>query len=353
MGLALEHVSHAFADLKVFDDLSLIVSKGEIICLLGPSGCGKTTLLRLAAGLEKLQAGTIKFSGIVVADRTCQTPPEARGVGLMFQDFALFPHLDVAGNIAFGLTHMSATEREKRVGEVLNQVNMSGRKSDYPHTLSGGQQQRVALARALAPKPSVMLLDEPFSGLDQGMRIQVREETLGILKKSGAATLMVTHNPDEAMFMADRILVMGPNGKILQQGSPNEVYLSPVHPFVASFFGQVNRLSGIARNEVVETPLGNLPVPGSEDGCEFDIVIRPHSIKLTEGNEDGVPVEILNARLLGQNTFVRFRTTSQSTEFNEFHCRQRGVFLKNTANEVRAKILPDRVFVYRRNEFDN
>ena len=202
MGLALQGVSHAYGDHKVFDDLSVTVSPGEIVCLLGPSGCGKTTLLRLAAGLEFLQAGTIKFSGEVVADNNGQIPPERRGVGLMFQDFSLFPHLTVSGNVAFGLTKMRANEREQRIAEVLEQVNMIQLMDTYPHTLSGGQQQRLALARALAPKPAVMLLDEPFSGLDQGMRIQIREETLGILKVSGAATLLVTHDADEAMFMA-------------------------------------------------------------------------------------------------------------------------------------------------------
>ena len=353
MGLFIDSVSHAYSEVRVFDNLSLAVSKGEIVCLLGPSGCGKTTLLRLAAGLELLQAGTIKFSGEVVADTIGQIPPEKRSVGLMFQDFALFPHLDVSGNIEFGLTHMSGLDREKRVDEVLEQVNMEGRKRDYPHILSGGQQQRVALARALAPKPAVMLLDEPVSGLDQGMRIQIREDTLSILRASGAATLMVTHDPEEAMFMADRIFVMGPMGEILQQGKPNEVYSLPAHPFVASIFGQVNRLSGVVLNEEVDTPLGILPAPGFENGCELDIIIRPYAIKLFEDGEKGVPVEIINARPLGRNSFIRFRVDVQSSGFREFHCRQNGVFPKYSNSQVRAIIQPDHTFFYRRDKSDD
>ena len=184
MGLSLKSVSHAYGNLNVFNNLSLVVAKGEIVSLVGPSGCGKTTLLRVVAGLERLQSGNVSVSGNIIADKTSQIAPEHRGVGLMFQDFALFPHLNVANNVAFGLNNLTSSERESRVHQILHRVSLLRRKDDYPHSLSGGQQQRVALGRALAPKPEVMLLDEPFSGLDQGLRIQIREEILGILKKS-------------------------------------------------------------------------------------------------------------------------------------------------------------------------
>ncbi|MBI3706234.1 MAG: ABC transporter ATP-binding protein, partial [Proteobacteria bacterium] len=274
MGLRLEQVRHRFGDHVVFDNLSFAVRPGEIACLLGPSGCGKTTLLRIAAGLERQQMGSVAFGDRVVSDATRHVPPEARNVGLMFQDFALFPHLDVANNVAFGLARLASAARRVRVAEALAQVGMSGYARAYPHTLSGGQQQRVAMARALAPKPAVMLLDEPFSGLDQYTRIQIREETLGLLKDSGVATLMVTHHPEEAMFMADRMLVMDPTGRILQEGTPHEVYGSPAHPFVAAFFGQVNRVVGVARNGAVETALGPVPVLGVGDGRRVEIVFR-------------------------------------------------------------------------------
>jgi iron(III) transport system ATP-binding protein len=348
MGLYIENVSHAFGGHRVFDDLSVSVPSGDIVCLLGPSGCGKTTLLRLAAGLERLQKGEIKFSDRLVASAEFSVPPEQRGVGLMFQDFALFPHLNVADNVAFGISYLSAAEKQLRTVEVLQQVTMQDYADAYPHTLSGGQQQRVALARALAPRPAVILLDEPFSGLDQNMRIQIREETLGILKSAGVATLMVTHNPDEAMFMADRIMVMGADGSVLQEGTPNEVYAEPAHPYVASFFGQVNQLTGTAASGKIETILGDMPVPSYPEGCNVDVVIRPYGIKLAEGGDKGVPVEILNARPLGRNTFIRFRVKGQGAETPDFHCRKPGVFPESSESEVRAWIDPDSAFVFPR-----
>ena len=217
--LVMACVSHAYGDLLAVDDFSLTVQSGELVCILGPSGCGKTTALRLAAGLEHLQNGRISMAGREVAGPDTDVPPEDRNVGLVFQDYALFPHLDVQANVAFGLTRMAAKARRARVDEVLSQVGMQSYGKAYPHELSGGQLQRVALARALAPKPRVVLLDEPFSGLDRALRNQVRDVTLHVLKQSGAATLMVTHDPEEAMFMADRVALMR-RGRIAQVGHP-------------------------------------------------------------------------------------------------------------------------------------
>ena len=347
MGLRLEHIRHRYGAHVVFDDLSLAVRPGEIVCLLGPSGCGKTTLLRIAAGLERQMAGVVRFDDRIVSDATRHIPPEARNVGLMFQDFALFPHLNVAANVGFGLAHLGAEERARRVAQVLAQVGMGARANAYPHTLSGGQQQRVALARALAPQPAVMLLDEPFSGLDQYTRIQIREETLGILKEERVATLMVTHHPEEAMFMADRMLVMGPTGRIMQEGTPHEVYGSPAHPFVASFFGQVNRLEGIARQGRVETALGLVPAPGCPDGSRVEVVFREYAVELSLNGGAGSPVEVLNARPLGRNTFVRFRLKGADNGASVFRCRYSGTFPESPAGDVRARIIPEQAFVYR------
>ena len=198
-----------------------------------------------------------------------------------------------------------------------------------------------------------MLLDEPFSGLDQGMRIQIREETLGILKVSGAATLLVTHDADEAMFMADRILIMGSTGILLQEGTPDDIYNLPTHPFVASLFGQVNRLSGVVYNEEVATPLGIFTALGYEDGCELDIIVRPDGIKLSEGGKYGVPVEVINARPLGPSTFVRFCTSVQNTSVQEFHCRQVGAFSTTSDSKIKAIVEPECTFIYRRDKFDS
>ena len=353
MGLSLERVSHAYGGHDVFSGISLSVADGEIVCLLGPSGCGKTTLLRLAAGLEKLQTGRVTLSGVVAADQDTQVPPEMRGVGLMFQDFALFPHLSVSDNVSFGLNNLSIGERTQRVTDVLMQVNMFEKRDDYPHQLSGGQQQRVALARALAPNPAVMLLDEPFSGLDQNLRISVREEILGILKASNVATLLVTHDPEEAMFMADRIFVMGPGGVILQEGTPDEIYRLPAHSFVASLFGRGTQFEGVTKGGEVETPLGRVPAPDCVDGRRVDVVIRSHGIKLTKNGEEGVLVDVLSARPLGRNTFVRFRAISQSPDLPDFRCRQKGAFEFGPDDVIRALLHPSRVFTFRRDDIPN
>ncbi|MEQ9575581.1 MAG: ABC transporter ATP-binding protein [Rhodospirillales bacterium] len=241
-GLHMLNVSHAFGDNTVVSGVSVFVNPGELVCLLGPSGCGKTTLLRLAAGLETLQVGRITIGEDTVADGHggAQMPPEKRNVGLMFQDFALFPHLTVYENIVFGLADKDRTRRDWARG-TLATMGLGDYADTFPHTLSGGQQQRVALLRALAPAPRVLLLDEPFSGLDVNRRAQIRQDTFHILSRSGIATLMVTHDPEEAMFMADRILVMQ-HGRIVQSGTPVEIYFHPQTVFVAELFGPVNRL---------------------------------------------------------------------------------------------------------------
>ncbi len=222
-GLHVIGVSHAFGDNKVLDNASLMIPAGEVVCLLGPSGSGKTTLLRLAAGLERLQQGAILIDDEIVANEERHVPPEHRGVGLMFQDYALFPHLSVLDNVTFGLLGQAKDRARRRAMEMLDQVSMTAHAQNHPNMLSGGQQQRVALARALAPEPKLLLLDEPFSGLDTNMRGQIREETLTVLKANGVATVMVTHDPEEAMFMADRIKILGETGRILQSGRPHDI----------------------------------------------------------------------------------------------------------------------------------
>ncbi len=350
MGLRLERIRHAYDSHTVFDGLDLTVAPGEIACLLGPSGCGKTTLLRITAGLERQSGGAVRLGGRIVSDDHRHVPPEGRNVGLMFQDFALFPHLDVAGNVAFGLAQLPAGERDARVACVLDQVGISQWRQAYPHTLSGGQQQRVALARALAPQPAIMLLDEPFSGLDQFTRIQIREQTLAILKQAGVATLIVTHHPEEAMFMADRMLVMGRTGRILQEGTPHEVYGKPAHPFVASFFGQVNRIEGVAKDGRVETPLGPIPVPGWRDGSRVEVVLREYAIELSANGGVGRPVEVIDARPLGRSTFVKFRV-ARAAEGPVFRCRYPGILDFAPGCPIRARILPELAFVYRLDDF--
>jgi iron(III) transport system ATP-binding protein len=308
-GLHIHGVHHSYGDTVVLRGISLTVPAGELVCLLGPSGCGKTTLLRLAAGLERLQAGSIAIDEEVVAGDGIKTLPEHRRIGYMFQDYALFPHLNVVDNIMFGLFRWSAAKAKARTEEVLRQVGMEQHAEKFPHTLSGGQQQRVALARAIAPEPRLVLLDEPFSGLDTNMRVRIREQTLNVLKQAGVATLMVTHDPQEAMYMADRIKVMGEGGQVLQSGRPHEIYYQPVDEYVARLFGPVNEVLSQVSDGVVETPFGKVPAEGFVEGQAVKVLIRPEKFHLNGTSNGGSSrvVDVVASHLLGDSSLVEFR----------------------------------------------
>lgn len=350
-GLHLRDISHVFGARRAVDRVTLSVAPGELVCLLGPSGCGKTTLLRLAAGLETLQAGSVALDGRVLAIPGRAVPPEARGIGLVFQDYALFPHLDVAGNVAFGIGALSTKEREARVAETLAQVGMLDYAKAWPHELSGGQQQRVALARALAPKPRVVLMDEPFSGLDSRLRETIRDDTLHVLKESGAATLMVTHDPEEAMFMADRIAVMR-DGRIEQFAAPDRVYGEPASAFVAHFFGQVNEWVGEVAGAKVATPFGAVDAAGQADGAKVRVLIRPEALKLSRipdnATEPPCVAKVIAARLLGRSSWVHLclgRAQKPDAHLH-FHARVPGRFLPAEGEVLAVALDPSEAFIF-------
>ena len=338
-GLHLTKVSHAYDGVLAVDGVDLQVAPGEIVCLLGPSGCGKSTVLRLAAGLEDLQRGSITIDEAAVsdADSGAQVPPEARGVGLMFQDYALFPHLTVQENIAFGLTADKA-EKRRIVAGALAEVDLSDVAERYPHTLSGGQQQRIALLRAVVPQPRVMLLDEPFSGLDQYMRQQVRQETLRVLKSAQAATLMVTHDPEEALYLADRVVVMQA-GRVVQDSAPLELYQNPQSPFVARLFGPANEFHANAQNGAVVTPLGQFT---TDLEGEVLVIVRASDIEVHDAPQPGSTQHaVRSARPLGAVSELILEGANGPIEVQS-DIQQ----LPASGSTVHALIDAQRVFVY-------
>jgi iron(III) transport system ATP-binding protein len=354
--LGLEGVGHSYdGTTEVVSSFSLGVGAGEIVCLLGPSGCGKSTVLRLAAGLEPLQKGRIKLRGEMIAEGESRMsePPERRNVGLVFQDFALFPHLTVARNVAFGLTGLVEDQRSRRIREALDQVGMGAYLGSYPHALSGGQQQRVALARALAPQPSVMLLDEPFSGLDARLREQIRDDTLRVLKRSGAATLLVTHDPEEAMFMADRIYLMQA-GKLIQSGPPAEVYARPNSEFAAKFFSNINELDGVVANGAVPTPLGPVPAPGQASGARVKVLFRPESLDCAPPNGDlngatgrvVLPATVTEVRFIGVARLIRVLASPEGGPALDLQVRTSGGYAPEVGAKVGLSLDPAQAFVF-------
>ena len=350
--LGLEGIGHSYDGVtEVVSGFSLGVGAGEIVCLLGPSGCGKSTVLRLAAGLEPLQRGRITLRGETVAEgeSAMSEPPERRHVGLVFQDFALFPHLTVARNVGFGLAALPEDQRSRRALEALSQVGMDSYAAAYPHALSGGQQQRVALARALAPRPSVMLLDEPFSGLDARLREQIRDDTLRVLKRSGAATLLVTHDPEEAMFMADRIYLMQA-GRLIQSGPPAEVYASPNSAFSAKFFSNINELDGVVEKELVVTPLGPIAAPGRPDGARVKVLFRPESLNCAPLNGAASRVllqaTVTEVRFIGVARLLRVQAIPEGGPALDLQLRANGAFAPEVGAKVGLALDPAQAFVF-------
>ncbi|MEM0966185.1 MAG: ABC transporter ATP-binding protein [Verrucomicrobiota bacterium] len=324
--LRFEKVCHRYGKPRSVNEVSFEVKTGEIICLLGPSGCGKTTLLRLASGLEAPESGEIYLNDLLVADSAHVSPPEDRSISLVFQDYALFPHLTVGKNVAFGLSSATPSERQKRVEEVLGLVGLGALKDRYPHTLSGGQQQRVALARALAIKPSVMLMDEPFSNLDTTLRFAIREETRQVLKNENTATLLVTHDGEEASHLADRILLLD-HGEIVQTGTPEDFFFSPSTAFSARFFGETTSVEGHSKKGTLVSPLGEWTVSQDLSDGPVEIVVRHQAFQFQEPGEDAAlfhsfATTIIESRIVGGKRVVEFASDKDPSALQTYHAFQ-------------------------------
>lgn len=350
--LEVQHLIRRFGGRAVVDDVSLQVQAGQVTCLLGPSGCGKSTTLRMIAGVEMQDSGRIFVDGQLVCDTVFRVPPERRHIGLMFQDFALFPHLSVGENVAFGLTG-PRSDKAQRVNDLLGRVGLARFIDLYPHQLSGGEQQRVALARALAPRPRIMLMDEPFSGLDNRLRDGIRDETLEVLKAEDTAVVLVTHEPEEAMRMADEIALMR-GGRIVQRGAPYNVYNAPVDRETLAFFSDINVITGRVRGALVDTPFGRFLAPGMPDGAQVEIVIRPQHLKIDfdrDGRgplptpQDGVPARgvVVRARFMGAESLIELRMDHDGSILK---ATVPNVFLPKPGRALWLMIRRDRCFVF-------
>lgn len=340
--------SHRYGRHLALDNVSLTVDPHEVVCVVGPSGCGKSTLLRLISGLETLQSGLIRIGGAVVAAPGRSAPPERRPTGMMFQDYALFPHLTAADNIAFGLRGRPMAERERRVAELLDLVALRRYADAYPHTLSGGQQQRIALARAMARNPAVLLLDEPFSALDEQMRRSVREEVMEIISGSGIATLVVTHDAEEAMHIGRRILVLA-EGRVVQDDTPLTLYRSPANSFVAQLFGELNHLPAEWVDGALVTPFG--PAPCSLPPAEVEVACRVEDVAVGPPGDvpDGVRVKVRSASFLGASTRLCLSLpASGRKEGAEIHARLPGHVALRAGEDVVASVPADRLMLFPR-----
>ena len=337
MGLQFDKISHRYGTDEVLHEVILTVRAGEITCLLGPSGSGKSTLLRLAAGLERVQAGTISLDGELLAGPGTAPPPEQRPVGLVFQDHVLFPHMTVRANVEFGLRKLAARARHRHVDECMALVGLDELAERFPDTLSGGERQRVALARALAPKPRAILLDEPFASVDATLRRSLREDARRTLRATDGITLLVTHDPEEALDLADHIAVLE-QGRIVQAGDPSEIWHAPADKTVAGLFGHAQHLRGIVKEGIVTTAFGVLNGEGFHDGA-VDVVVRPSAVTLHKALEG---LQVTDVRFLGDRysvvveggTEMLRATTTERPQFaiNDFvsvHFGQNDTFVYN------------------------
>lgn len=328
--IELKHITKRYGQQVAVNDVSLSIEEGDLLVLLGRSGCGKTTMLRLIAGLERPESGEIWLAGQPVSRGNLWVPAEERRVGMVFQDYALFPHIDVLNNVTFGINGQRK-EKQKRALEVLELVGLAGYEKRMPHELSGGQQQRVALARALAPQPHVLLLDEPFSNLDAALRTQVRSEVRDILREAGTTSVFVTHDQEEALSLSDKVAVMF-GGELAQMGTPFELYTRPNSKRVASFIGESNLIPAQAHGNHANSPLGQVRLLQPQQG-EVELLIRPEMLHLLPTDE-GTVATVLWREYYGHNQRIGLRLEDGT----ELVARQDAQIVYEVGQQVRVSV---------------
>ncbi|MCO5734048.1 ABC transporter ATP-binding protein [Rhizobium sp. SSA_523] len=339
--LAFEAIQHSYHGKQTIRGVDLAAQPGTVLCLLGPSGSGKTTLLRIAAGIEVQSSGRVLIDDREMAGPDVFVPPEKRGVGLMFQDYALFPHLSVVDNVRFGLTALPVQQARAEAMLALERVGLAHYAAKFPHALSGGEQQRVALARALAPRPGVLLMDEPFSGLDSRLKDSIRADTLDVLRQTRATAIVVTHDAEEAMRMADRIALLN-HGKLVQEGRSQDLYRHPQSLFAAAFFSEINQMEGRVQNGRIETPVGVCGAYAHAPGAAVDIAVRISAIAVTPTGGP-IPARIITRRFLG---VVELLTLAVDGLAEPLRARIRADQLPEDLTDVTIKVKPEDILVF-------
>lgn len=355
--ISFNNVDFYYQRQKVINNLSIDIAQGQILSLVGPSGCGKTTLLRLAAGLDRPSSGQITISNNIVADDKIFIAPQQRQCGLVFQDFALFPHFNVEENIAYGLRDMGNNDQQQVIDKILSLTQLQNYRHRAVSALSGGQQQRVALARALAPKPKLLLLDEPFSGLDTRLRDELRDWTLHLIKTAHISAILVTHDPEEAMAMADEIALMR-DGHIEQHSIAEDMYQRPASKFVAEFFSETNYFDSKMIDGVIQSPFGRIRVDDVKKQCDVEVIVRPESIVLSPCREDlhvekvnHVCAEVMEVKFLGRTSVVHLSAMIDDKDKQDkheihFHARIQGISDIKPHAHYRIELDDKQLFVF-------
>ena len=343
--LSINNLSHSINNRIILENINFELKKDTIACILGPSGSGKTTLLKLIAGLEKTQTGNIIINGAEVSNANKHIPTEKRRIGFLFQDYALFPHLTVKENLQFPINSKNSIHT---IDDVINLIKLPNSLDKYPHELSGGEQQRVALARSIISQPDLLLLDEPFSSLDLNLREEVRDDTLHLLQKSNVSVVIVTHDPFEAMFISNQINVMDTSGRIIQSGSPSDLYNYPKNSYVTEFFGETNRFHGKVNGSFVEIFLGKIKAPDNLENKDVVVHIRPRGIKLTEQPTpvNGIKGTVMASKLMGSFSFIHLSVLNNKNEIIHIHSHMPPEFNPKQASAVEIKIDESQTFIF-------
>ena len=341
----IENLNHTIGKKQILKNINFSLKKDSISCILGPSGSGKTSLLKLIAGLDRVQSGMIKINEKVVSSNSKHLPTEKRNIGFLFQDYALFPHLTVRQNLEYPINFKTSPHT---IDDIINLIKLPNSLNKYPHELSGGEQQRVALARSIISNPDILLLDEPFSSLDLNLREDVRDDTLHLLQKSNVSVIIVTHDPFEAMFISNHINIMDTNGEIVQSGSPAELYNNPVNSYVAEFFGETNRFEGVVKNSHILTPIGKIKAPNELENQKVKVHVRPKGVKLNEQPTpvNGIKGTVMASKLMGSFSFIHLSVLNNNNEVVHIHSHMPPDFNPKQSSAVEIEIDERQTFIF-------